>query len=441
MKNKLPGKKTLRLMGVFTILLLLCQFSNIPAHSLTIDEAVSVTLKENKQLKKFRYLSLSQNETMKSKKSEFYPQAELSYNLTREEKDVFFSGRTTSVGTAEITYNLFRGFTDRANLNAEKHRFKAQKFLERAVQADVILDLKQSFIAVLKGEKNLAVAKEAVDLLTSQRRDVALRYREGLIAKNDLLKVELDLSSARQDLLSKKSDLVIARKKLERVMGRKIAEDEILVVPAPGKIKIQVNEEQTRVKMHQGRSEIKYLKSLLLSKKSELASIKGEYYPSIDLSASYTRLGDTLVPSGREGLFVIDESLQGKVTASWDIFDGFRKRHEKASKIMDMRSVEEDIRDTEREIDLQLDRALEGYRINSGNLEVSKKAVAQAEENYRITNQQFKQNISTNTDLLDARVFLSRARTQHINALYDLFLSISEIERVVEAPLEPIKGK
>jgi outer membrane protein TolC len=108
---------------------------------------------------------------------------------------------------------------------------------------------------------------------------------------------------------------------------------------------------------------------------------------------------------------------------------------------MDMRSVEEDIRDTEREIDLQLDRALEGYRINSGNLEVSKKAVAQAEENYRITNQQFKQNISTNTDLLDARVFLSRARTQHINALYDLFLSISEIERVVEAPLEPIKGK
>jgi len=405
------------------------------SRALTLDEAVSEAMQNNNLLKKNRYLSLSQRETMKAKKSEFYPKGDLTYSLTREERDVFFSGRTTSVFAGAVTFNLFRGFIDWNNLKKERNLYKAQIFQEKAVKEDILLEVKKAYISILKSEKNLEVAKEAVDLLTSQRRDVSLRYKEGLIAKNDLLKVELDLASAKQDLLARKSDLVIARNSLERVMGRRLGAEENLEVPPLGRV-VTLDEAQLRNMMHKERSEIKYLRSLRESKKSALSSIKGEYYPSVDLSVTYAHLGDNLLPTGRSGLFQIDESLQGEVTISWNIFDGFRKRHEKASKKMDMLSVEEDIRDTGKELDLQLDRALEEYRINSSNLTVSEKAVAQAEENYRITNQQFKQNVSTNTDLLDARVFLSRARTQHNNALYDLFVSKATIERVVEAPLK-----
>ncbi|HSL98704.1 MAG TPA: TolC family protein, partial [Candidatus Limnocylindria bacterium] len=61
----------------------------------------------------------------------------------------------------------------------------------------------------------------------------------------------------------------------------------------------------------------------------------------------------------------------------------------------------------------------------------------QAEENYRITENQFRERVATSTDLLDARVFLTRARNEYNNAVYNLSLSLAALERVVEGPVSP----
>ena len=63
---------------------------------------------------------------------------------------------------------------------------------------------------------------------------------------------------------------------------------------------------------------------------------------------------------------------------------------------------------------------------------MGRQAVGQAEENYRITKNLFRQRIATNTDLLDARNFLSRARTDYYDAVYGLHLAAATIERVIE---------
>jgi len=201
------GKKVVWCLGAFLTMCVAFQLcAPGGSRALTLDEAILEAKEHNNLLQKNRYLSLSQRETMNVQKSEFYPKGDLTYSFTREERDVFFSGRSTSLFSAAVTYNLFRGFIDLSNLKKERHLYKAQLFQEAAVKEDVILEVKKAYISILKAEKNLEVAKEAVDLLTSQRRDVSLRYQEGLVAKNDLLKVELDLASAKQDLLAKKAN-------------------------------------------------------------------------------------------------------------------------------------------------------------------------------------------------------------------------------------------
>jgi outer membrane protein len=52
-----------------------------------------------------------------------------------------------------------------------------------------------------------------------------------------------------------------------------------------------------------------------------------------------------------------------------------------------------------------------------------------------VTQNQFREQLATTTDLLDARVFLTRARNQHNNAVYDTHLWAARIDRAVEAPL------
>jgi outer membrane protein TolC len=208
--------------------------------------------------------------------------------------------------------------------------------------------------------------------------------------------------------------------------------------PPPGEITL--TKDALREAMYQQRSEIMFLKSLIASDRSEIAAIKGEYLPSVDLALTYGKLGDSLLPDGREGQFVIDEELSGRVTATWNIFNGFRTKHDMAAKQKEMRAREEELKDLVSELDLQLEEAIEKHRISLGKIDVSKDAIKQAEENYRITNNQYREKIATVTDLLDARVFLTRSRTEFNTAFYDLLLAVADLNRVIEGEL-PLGGK
>jgi outer membrane protein len=120
------------------------------------------------------------------------------------------------------------------------------------------------------------------------------------------------------------------------------------------------------------------------------------------------------------------------VTARWNIFEGFRTFHDVNVEDAEARALEEKLMDTERELDLRLKAALAEYKVSLNRVEVARKAVEQAEENYRITNNQFKQRVATTTDLLDARFFLTRAQTDHTNSISSLHSAIAVIERAIE---------
>ena len=47
-------------------------------------------------------------------------------------------------------------------------------------------------------------------------------------------------------------------------------------------------------------------------------------------------------------------------------------------------------------------------------------AIHQAKENFRISEERYKQRVDTSTDVLDARTLLSRTQFNYFSALYDL---------------------
>jgi outer membrane protein TolC len=158
-----------------------------PAMSLTIAEALNSAIENSNRIKQFSSLADSQGEKVKAEKSEFFPSLYLGYTFVRQEKDIFFSTKNRSDFAVEGTYNLFNGFVDTKNLEKEEHLLVAERYQEEAVVEDVLLETKRAFIDVLRIGSNLEAAKEGVELLKRQRRDSELRFKEGLIAKNDLL--------------------------------------------------------------------------------------------------------------------------------------------------------------------------------------------------------------------------------------------------------------
>jgi outer membrane protein TolC len=61
----------------------------------------------------------------------------------------------------------------------------------------------------------------------------------------------------------------------------------------------------------------------------------------------------------------------------------------------------------------------------------TQESVQQAEENYRVTDEKFKQGMATNTDLLDANTMLTQAKINHITALADYKVALAKLDKVI----------
>jgi|GEM_PF-533531 len=407
------------------------------AHALTMDEAVTFALANNHKVKQYRHLESSAREDVGVKESSFWPSADLSYSYSEVDvsggSSIFATN--TGVGTAQVSYNLFNGLSDINSLKESRAKAEASEYEADAVAADIVLETKTAYLGVLRAKKDVDTASEGVELLKRQAEEARRFYEVGLFAKNDVLKVEVELASAQQDLITAQGNLIVARKRLERTMGTKFNEDEVLedVGDAPA-ADSRSYEELSTVALSK-RSELRQLKAIERSYGYSAASVRGGYLPRIDVTASHSEYGDHADLDGRALLY--DRENRVMISATWNLFSGFSTKHGVAQAKYGQDAAREQLKDTEQDVLLQLKEALEGYDVSLGKLEAAETAVMQAEENYRVTDSQFKERIATTTDLLDARFYLTRARSQSNNALYDVHLWSARIERAVEGYSAP----
>lgn len=408
----------------------------LPVRALTMEEAVDLALAKNPRVQDFRYRTGAQGKRVDSRKAPFWPEVGANYTYERKENVFsFFQTADSSTFTGEISYNLFRGFSDLNTLKSARSTLTASLYEQKTTEADVVLDVKRAYIRLLRTGKTLEVNRESVTLLERQSRDAEKFWRAGLTAKNEYLRVEVELASARQDLLQAETNVRIAREALDRAIGVPVGKDAVIEDIAFRK-PMDLDEEALSRTMLAGRSELKFLEAQRVSREYARDSIRGGYFPSIDLSVSHSRFGET---SAFEGLPdpLFDSDTRASVAAKWNLFEGFRTRNDILAEDLEVRAITERIRETGDVLLLQLKTAVEEYRVSAGRIELSKKGVEQAEENYRITENQFRERVATSTDLLDARVFLARARNEYNNAVYNLSLSMAALERVVEGPVSP----
>lgn len=407
----------------------------LPGRAVTMEEAVSLALKNNHRVGQFRQQTQAQERRVDSAKSPFYPAVEAAYSYQRRENVFsFFQTRDSSTFSGEIRYNLFRGFADWNTLRSARSILDSARYEEKAAEADTALDAKRAYIEVLRARRRTEVARESVGLLERQRRDAEAFFRGGLTAKNEFLRVEVELATARQELLVADSALDVARGTLERVIGVPLAEIgqvEEIADPDP----VGIDERALAERMLENRSELRFLEAQRTAREYVRDTVRGRYLPAVDLSATHSRFGETHAFEGvPDPLFDSDTIVLAE--ARWNLFEGFRTRNDVLAEEALIRALTEQILDTRADLLLQLTTAVEGYRVAAGRIDLARASVAQAEENYRITENQFRERVSTAADLLDARVFLTRARTEYNTSFYDLRLAIATLERVVEGPVE-----
>jgi len=62
---------------------------------------------------------------------------------------------------------------------------------------------------------------------------------------------------------------------------------------------------------------------------------------------------------------------------------------------------------------------------------VSEKSAEQAEENFRINTERYREQVGTATDVIDAQTLLTKSRSDHANALSDCAIQQARLERAM----------
>ncbi|WP_104722083.1 TolC family protein [Helicobacter mesocricetorum] len=399
------------------------------SYALTLQEAIELTLNANHSIKEQEYLLKEMQYSYQKNQSPFYPSINVNYT-TNQSNHLNQRGKKSSGSFgSDIQYNLFNGLSDIFTLSSSYTLYQAQEHQLQSIKEDIILQVKTAYINVLRQSQNVLIAEQSKALLEEQRRENAEFYKVGLIPKNDLLKVEVELKNATQTLLSAKSDLAYFTKTLEHYTRININPKELIELKLH---KPKFNPNALQNLMYQKRSELLYLDKVIQSKDYLIKSNKGNFLPDIDLIGKYTNYGDNYRLIGKNGTYKEETSLELQVNLN--LFNGFKDKYLlESSKINKLAFQSQRITLIEN-LDLQLFKSLEVYNLALNAYEISLVALQQAEENYRISQNRYKARIESTSNFLDAELLLTKARSNVILNRYGIIQAIAEIERITQTP-------
>ena len=397
-------------------------------YTLSLQEAINLTLNANHTIKEQEFLLQESQYIQKTYQSPFYPSLNAVYSTDRTNRISSQRSKKTSgnIG-ANIQYNLFNGMSDYFNLASYKSLTKAQEHQLQSTKEDIILLVKTAYINILRQKQNVIVAEQSKALLEEQRRESAEFYKVGLIPKNDLLEVEVNLNNAIQSLLSAKSNLAYYIRNLERYTRTKISAENLIELALHRPL---LEEQKLRTLMHQKRSELLYLDSIIKSKEYLIQSAKGNFLPNVDIIGDYTYYGEDYKLSKRANSYSDETTLTLQVNLN--LFNGFSDKYTLESTKVNKLSFESQRIDLIEELDLQLFEALETYNLSLNAYKVALTALDQAEENYRISQNRYKERIQSTSDFLDAEYLLTQARSNVVLNRYAILQALAEIERITQ---------
>ena len=294
---------------------------------------------------------------------------------------------------------------------------------------DVILDAKNAYFLVLKNLKLLDVAQQTVTSIAAQRDVSENFYKVGLSPLNDLLQAQVQLANAKQQLTVALNNLEIAKTQFNTVLRRpvntpvRLADD---VAHTPYRATL----EECLAQAQQNRLEVQVANLDIDIAEKQVKLSEKDYYPVVDLVGTYARTGDDWHAHGGEGI-TDSAGWNIQATATWTFWEWGKTgygRKEKLARLAQSKYRKSELLDT---INLDVKRAYLRTKEAEENIATVELAVEQAKENLRITEEQYKEQVATQTDVLVAQTLLTQTETNYTNALFDFKIAKAVLMRAI----------
>jgi outer membrane protein len=424
----MPSIKYIRIVAALGmgVMMFLCT-SNI-VWAITLSELQQKGIANRKIIEKYRLAVQQVEESLIISRSPFWPSLDIRYSANALDEDSTTENSKNSELVGSLSYNLFSGFKDRYQTIASDQLKTSKEFQLQDIIQHIKFQVAIRYLDAFKAKNQLTVSSSEVALLRKRYRDAENRYDVGLIRRNELLKLQVQLDDSIQKMKTAEAALQKSIHYLEFETESKLIENDLLFTEFSTLPEVR-DLEYYRSLLGTNRSEIKALEALQSSQSYQASSLKSVYYPSVDVSANYTKYGDDF-------LFGLEEEEEDEIRLTLDVtmnlFTGFKNKAQINRAKLEERLTADDLHELKKRLETELKNALMDLDVARNNLEVAESSVNQAEENLRITDVAFKEGVETATDVLDAVLNLSRAKFNAIHSRSEVFAEYYQLMRLVE---------
>ena len=327
----------------------------------------------------------------------------------------------SAIGGVSLTQNIF----DQAvftGLKAAKTTREFYKINAQLTDEQVIEQVANNYYQVYVQRQKLTVV-DSNYANTSKVRDIIKgQFDNGLAKKIDLDRINVNLSNIRTQRQQLVNAVQLQENTLKFYMGMPI-ETPINIPQTEFEVTPQALSEAPNTA---NRSEYLLMETqerlLTFQKKSIIA----EYYPTLSISANYNYIGqgpeNPLFGKPADQVYWSDFSAVA-LNLKIPIFTGFGTRSRVRQADIDIREIQEDMKDTKLSLDLAYENSK--TQINNSIITINnqKENVTLAQEVLDNTQNNYQQGLASLTDLLDAENSLIEAQNNYTTALLDYKLA------------------
>lgn len=394
------------------------------AAPLTIDEAVREAMENNPLIRQDDAYRQAAAFGERAARSDYFPKLSAAYayqNLAESPfvniygNQVITNSRDQHHWEVALSQPVFSGFSISARHHLAELGLETRKLELQQTRQWVMLQVRQRCFDLLMAKSALKVAESSDAALVAHEADVRTFHENGLVPLNDLLKAQVARADSLQQRHRAEAGVKNVRSTLCLLLGRDYASDIEIADVAPAKPMAPSLNDQVQQAL-KARPEVAVLKQSIQSKVDEALLVKSDYYPRIDLLGKYQQNGDDLGANNNDYSNPYNASLG--VQAQWTFFEFGKTRARSAKVRSEQRALSQTLEKIMDDVRLQVVQARLDLDVAAQNIGTARTALDQAREHWRITNLLYQQQLTTSTEVLDARSYLDRASNAYFEARY-----------------------
>ncbi|MDY6855625.1 MAG: TolC family protein [Thermodesulfobacteriota bacterium] len=408
------------------ILFILCvlfhpvSFSIAERLDLNLNDCIDLSLKNNTQI-----LLMEQEKRMADKRivearAGALPKIKASGKYERIDESITFSG--IDIGNEdnfEVNLGLeqpfYVGGKVRSALKIADIYKDYSEIGQRGAENQVVYKTKEGYYTILFLRELVKIRQESVELLEEHLDITKKKFNVGLASNFEVLRAEVELANARPPLIKAKNQLTIAKDSFKRLLGLDYTANILLqgelAYTDGGLFSL---EESIEIAKNQ-HPDLKKQKFVIDMNKENLNIAKGGYKPQVFLYANYWGVAPQFGSSEIEW----DWGWNAGVMAEIPIFEGFAVKSRVDQSSIEIKKAEISYDDLIEEVKLRVRSSLHEIQEAKERVLSQKKNVQQAMEGLRIAETRYKNEVSPQIEVMDARVALTAAKVNYFQAVFD----------------------